>query len=105
MIYPRSDFGAVGMGNKLVAIGGARSGLTYNSESNGEIFDSHSRKFTIIKEMQDIFREKLYLFDVKLFANGCNVFICSSSSKCKLRKYLFYDVINNKWESKSTELM
>ena len=103
MIYARCLFGAVGMGNKLFAIGGA--GMSYNPESNGEIFDSYSRKFTIIKEIQDFFGEKFYLFNVKLFANGCNFIICCSTSKCNLSKLLFYDVINDKWEAKSSELL
>ena len=73
MIYARCNFGAFGMGNKLVAIGGAK--LTYYTDSNGEIFDKYSRKFTIIKEMQKIFGNNYPLYHVKLFANGCNVII------------------------------
>ena len=51
MTYARCGFGAVGMENKLAAICGAR--FSYDSESNGEIFDSFSRKFTIIKEKKN----------------------------------------------------
>ena len=103
MIYARCNFGAFGMGNKLVAIGGAK--LTYYTDSNGEIFDKYSRKFTIIKEMQKIFGNNYPLYHVKLFAKGCNVIICSRSFERSLKKNVFYDVINNKLEVKSTDLL
>ena len=103
MIYARCGFGAVGMESKLFAIGGAN--MYYNSELNGEIFDSYSRKFTIIKEMQNIFGDQSFLFEVKLFINGYNVIICSLTSDCHLKQFVLYDVINDKWEEKSTELL
>ena len=54
--------------------------------------------------MQGIFGDQSYLYDVKLFINGYNIIICSSTSNCHLKQFVLYDVINDKWEAKSSDI-
>ena len=85
MIYARQRHGSVSMGNKMFVIGGH-----YNTSC--EVFDSISRKFTAIKniEVTNIWRlsvvsiaNKIFAFP-KLFRSG-------------IKAFHIYDVLNDQW--------
>ena len=89
MINERSHHGSVSMGNKMLVIGG-------KSNTTCEVFESFSRKFTVIKEIKGVDMNQLnYL---KLVGIGNKIFVFPILFRChRFEKFHIYDVLKDEW--------
>ena len=95
MIIGRYDHGAVSMGNKMFVIGG-RSLLSC------EVFDSISRIFSYIKEIENI--KSFHLGSSPAVINGEKILVYPNVTNYKNRKVHIYDVVKNRWYWEENEI-
>ena len=97
MITGRFDHAAVSMGNKMFVVGG------YNTISC-EVFDSYSRKFTLIQSMFSSRSRATFLnFNSKATSIGNNILVTCAKDTVDYKDtcMYIYNVCKNQWSQNS----